>query len=209
MASTYSKLDLKGFKERLTAKHYANATGARRGVGKSEMSDADKTSAYAAIDKHFGVEAKPAKTSAVTAKRQPAKRTTAAVKGATAKPKTAARAKKTSAKKTSARGRKAADADGAPATQELADLHAGASATQAAMAGLATASELDPGLDVKASVQQGAEILQHSINRIGELLGHNPKSFVVTSAVGPLLVSVPVVHDEGTEPDEDDEEPSS
>mgnify|MGYP006327506837 CR=1 FL=1 len=37
MASNYVKLDLKTFKARITDNHYANATGARRGVGKSEM----------------------------------------------------------------------------------------------------------------------------------------------------------------------------
>lgn len=177
MASTYSKLDLKGFKERLANKQYKDATGARRGVGKSEMSDDDKKKAHAAINAHFGVEAAPAaKAGGVKAKRGPAKKT-AAVKTAGTKTKGAPRAKRAaSAKKTaSARGRKTADAEGAPATQELADLQAGTAATRDALTGLAAAAELDPGLDVRGAVQRGASILDQSITRIGEILGH-PKA---------------------------------
>lgn len=174
MASNYSKLDLKSFKERLTAKHYKDATGARRGVGKSEMSADDKSAAYTAINRHFGVEAKPAKAvGAPKAKRAPAKRA-ATVKSAAKVARGAGRAKRTTTAKkgTSARGRKAADAEGAPAARELADLQAGTAATQSAMAGLAAAAELDPKLDVRAAAQHGAEILQHSIERIGKILGH-------------------------------------
>lgn len=55
MASNYTKLDLKKiFKTRLTDGHYTNATGARRGVGKSEMTDDEKKKSYKAIDDHFG-----------------------------------------------------------------------------------------------------------------------------------------------------------
>lgn len=51
----FEKTTLKVFKRRLEAGEYANATGARRAVGKTqEMSDAEKKKAYAAIDAHPG-----------------------------------------------------------------------------------------------------------------------------------------------------------
>jgi len=199
MATNYVKLDMKVFKDRLGSKQYKYATGARRAVGKSEMSQADKESCYASINKHFGVSDKPAKAASV--KRPAAKKT--AVKATTKTPK-AGRGKRTAATKkgTSARG-KTSDAEGAPAAQELAELQAGAAATQAAMAGLATASELDPGLDVKAAIKQGAEILQHSIDRIGLLLGR--KVAVLPEVPEPAPVSEPPPSEPPVEDEEDEE----
>ena len=173
MASNYSKLDLKSFKTRLTSGHYDNATGARRGVGKSEMSDDEKKKAYKAIDDHFPDAAKAAPKAPSTAKR-PAKASAKAVAKPAAK-RGAARAKRTS-KTASAKGSKTS-AEGAPAaSQELADLQAGAQATRESLAGLASAAELDPELDVKAHVRRGATILQHAIDRIGSLLGIPPET---------------------------------
>lgn len=168
MSSNYSKLDLKAFKARLTSGHYANATGARRGVGKSEMSDDEKKKAYKAIDDHFPDATKASAKAPATAKR-PAKASAKAVAKPAAK-RGAARGKR-SAKAASAKGSKTS-AEGAPAaSQELADLQAGAQATRESLAGLASAAELDPELDVKAHVRRGATILQHAIDRIGNLLG--------------------------------------
>ena len=206
MASNYSKLDLKGFKERLGAKHYANATGARRGVGKSEMSEADKASAYAAINKHFNVEAAP-KASAPKAKRTPAKKT-AAVKTPATKARGTGRAKRTAAKKTtSAKGRKGADAEGAPAAQELADLLAGADATRQALAGLGEAADIDGSIDVKTAARRGADILQRSIERISQIL--EPRLPAVPEPVAPPSSPTPVApapapEDEEEEDDDED-----
>jgi hypothetical protein len=190
MASNYQKLNTKIFNERLANKQYANATGARRAVGKSEMSEDEKRKAYASIDKHFGVAAAPAKASAAPkSKRAVAKK--GATKASAAAAKTgrgAARGKRTAAKKTaSARSAKSAPAEGAPALPTLADLHAGAEATRAAMAGLGEAAGIDPSLDVKSAARKGAEILQHSIDQIGALLGHKEPA----AAVPPTPASVP------------------
>lgn len=205
MASNYSKLDLKGFKERLGAKHYANATGARRGVGKSEMSEPDKASAYTAINKHFNVEAAP-KASAPKAKRTPAKKT-AAVKTTVTKVRVTGRAKRTAAKKTpSARGRKGADAEGAPAQQELADLLAGADATRQALAGLGEAADIDGSIDVKTAARRGADILQRSIERISQILDprlprHDQEPVAPPSSPAPAAPE--------PEDDEEDDDPAA
>lgn len=204
MASNYSKLDLKGFKERLSAKHYANATGARRGVGKSEMSEADKASAYTAINKHFNVEASP-KASAPKAKRVVAKKA-AAVKTPATKARGAGRAKRGPAKKTtSAKGRKGADAEGAPATQELADLLAGADATRQALAGLGEAADIDGSIDVKTSARRGADILQRSIERISQIL--EPRLPSVPEPVAPPSSPAPAAPE--PEDDEEDDDPAA
>ena len=168
MASNYTKLDLKTFKTRLADGHYANATGARRGVGKSELTDDEKKKAYKAIDEHFGTSSEPAPKAAGT------KRTAKAVAKTPVKARGAGRGKR-AAKAGSTRGSKTV-AEAAPAaSQELADLHTGAQATRESLAGLASASELDSELDVKLAAQRGAKILQHSIDRIGELLGIAPE----------------------------------
>jgi len=181
MASNYQKLNIKLFNERLAGNQYESVTGARRAVGKSEMTDDEKAKAYKAINKHFDVESEP-KTGGSTKTKGagPAKRgaatkpTTAAktaVKGAP-KARAAGRGKRTGgAKKTSARANKSAPAEGAPAASELAELHAGAQATREALIGLTAAQEIDPSLDVKGAAARGAAILQHSIDRIGALLG--------------------------------------
>lgn len=176
MASNYTKLDLKTFKTRLADGHYANATGARRGVGKSELTDDEKKKAYKAIDEHFGTSSEPApkaagtKRTAKAAPKAPAK----AVAKTPVKARGAGRGKR-AAKAGSTRGSKTV-AEAAPAaSQELADLHTGAQATRESLAGLASASELDSELDVKLAAQRGAKILQHSIDRIGELLGIAPE----------------------------------
>lgn len=172
MASNYTKLDIKTFKTRLTEGHYANATGARRGVGKSEMNDDEKKKAYKAIDDHFGTT--PAAAPKAAGAKRVAKVTAKAVVKTGAK-RTAGRAKRT-VKAGSGRGSKPATESAPAASQELADLHTGAQATREALAGLASASELDGELDVKLTAQRGAKILQHSIDRIGELLGIAPEA---------------------------------
>lgn len=183
MASNYVKLDLKTFKARITDNHYANATGARRGVGKSEMTDDEKKKAYKVIDDHFG--SAPAatpkvggsKTVAKTVAKPAAKAVAKTVAKAPVKARVAGRGKRT-AKAGSARGSKTAP-EGAPAaSQELADLHTGAQATRESLAGLASASEIDEKLDLRLAAQRGAKILQHSIDRIGTLLGIAPEAEV-------------------------------
>lgn len=194
MASNYSKLDLRSFKTRLGEDAYKNATGARRGVGKSEMTAEEKDAAYKAINKHFGVESKPVP--APKAKRVAKAAKVAPVKAATKTARTAGRAKKTAAKKTSGRGRKASDSEAAPALdqhEELANLQAAADATRSAMAGLKDAAHLDATLDVKASAQQGFAILQNAIARIHEIVGDLPAP----------IVEAPIVE---ADPDEDEPE---
>lgn len=183
MASNYQKLNIKLFNERLAGNQYESVTGARRAVGKSEMTDDEKAKAYKAINKHFDVESEPktgGSTKGATKSAGPAKRGAAtkpaaaaktAAKGAP-KARAAGRGKRTGgAKKTSARANKSAPAEGAPAASELAELHAGAQATREALIGLTAAQEIDPSLDVKGAAARGAAILQHSIDRIGALLG--------------------------------------
>lgn len=198
MASNYSKLDLKSFKTRLGEDAYKNATGARRGVGKSEMTADEKEKAYKAINAHFGVESKPvpAPKAKRVAKAVPAK------SAATKTTRTAGRAKKTAAKKTAGRGRKASDSEAAPALDqhnELANLQAAADATRSAMAGLTEAAHLDATLDVKASAQQGADILKNAIARIHEIVGELPSS-------SPATLSEPPAADVPSDEEEDDSE---
>lgn len=197
MASNYTKLDLKAFRLRLTEGHYTNATGARRGVGKSEMTEDEKKKAYKAIDEHFGASSTAAAAPKETAKRV-AKTTTKPVAKAGAK-RAAGRAKR-GAKAGSTRGNKPAAEVAPAASQELADLRIGAQATRDSLAGLASASELDPGLDVKLAVQRGAKVLQHSIDRIGELLGIT--SEVVELPEGEALNEAPSSDGAGAEEDE-------
>ena len=67
--SNYNKLNLSQFKTRLTEGAYATAAGANRAVGKmSDLDDADKAKAKAAVLKHFGT-AKPEKVSKKVAKK--------------------------------------------------------------------------------------------------------------------------------------------
>lgn len=207
MASNYSKLDLKSFKERLGAAHYKNATGARRGVGKSEMSDDEKSKAYKVIDTHFNVEAAPKAAAKTVAKKAVAKKTApkAAPAAAVKTGRGAGRGKKTAAKKTSTRGRKAADAEGAPATSteqddhrnELANLHAGAEATRSAMTGLVQAAGIDGTIDVKAGAREGAALLQRSISRISSILG--------SRAIVPQLSAAPAIEVDSIDGGEDED----
>jgi len=55
----YTKMTLDGFKQKLKAGEYKDATGARRGAGKAELTEDEKAQARKAIDKHFGVESAP------------------------------------------------------------------------------------------------------------------------------------------------------
>jgi hypothetical protein len=202
MASNYTKLDLKAFRLRLTEGHYTNATGARRGVGKSEMTEDEKKKAYKAINEHFG----DTSATAAEAQKEPAKRVAKTTAKTAAKPVAKAGAKRTAgrakrgAKAGSTRGNKPAAEVAPAASQELADLRIGAQATRDSLAGLASASELDPGLDVKLAVQRGAKVLQHSIDRIGELLGIT--SEVVELPEGEALNEAPSSDGAGAEEDE-------
>lgn len=105
---SYDKLSLASFKEALKANKYANATGARRAVGKATtLSDADKDKARAAIDAHFGsAPAAPAapkkapaakKAAAAAPKKVAAKKAAAAPKKQAAAAKPAAQPKKKAA----------------------------------------------------------------------------------------------------------------
>lgn len=168
MASNYQKMTMKIFSERLSSNHYANATGARRAVGKSDMTDDEKRKAYSSIDRHFGVEPMASGT-------KPAAKKTVAKKTVAKTARGAGRAPRSTAKKGS---RASTETDSAPGVvhQEIASLHAGASATREAMAGLSAASEFDSTIDLKMAARRGADILQYSIDRIGELLGRKDPS---------------------------------
>lgn len=68
----YQKMTLADFKEKLKGGQYKDATGARRGAGKADLSKDEKEQAYKAIDKHFGDSATkkaPAKKEKATSKR--------------------------------------------------------------------------------------------------------------------------------------------
>lgn len=83
----YNKLGFSDFKARLKNGDYESATGARRAVGKCDWEDSEKQSAKTLIDKHFGVEATPAKAAKTPGGRKPrpekaAKKATKAVKAA-------------------------------------------------------------------------------------------------------------------------------
>jgi len=69
----YTKMTVADFKKKLNGGHYANPTGARRGVGKADLSDDEKAKCYKAIDKHFDVSAAP-KAAKKTAKKKAAKK---------------------------------------------------------------------------------------------------------------------------------------
>lgn len=56
----YEKLTPEKFAEKLKAGEYQNLTGARRGIGKADWSDAEKETARSKAEKHFdGVSAPP------------------------------------------------------------------------------------------------------------------------------------------------------
>lgn len=57
---TYKKMTAEDFKARLKNGDYKDATGARRGVGKADLSDDEKEQCRRAIDKFFGAEPAPA-----------------------------------------------------------------------------------------------------------------------------------------------------
>src|SRR5262245_9480679 len=51
---TYKKMTVDDFKARLKNGDYKDATGARRGAGKADLSEEEKEQCRKAIDKHFG-----------------------------------------------------------------------------------------------------------------------------------------------------------
>lgn len=53
---SYRKMTVEDFKLKLKNGEYQNATGARRGAGKADLSEGDKAACYRAIDAHFGTE---------------------------------------------------------------------------------------------------------------------------------------------------------
>lgn len=133
----FEKTTLEVFKRRLKAGEYADATGARRAVGKAkEMSDAEKKKATAAIDAHSGPWAgKGNKAAKKTAKKAAVKKTASPVakagkkvakkpagKPAEAVPVAKKTAKKGArAKRVAKAGRaKPADKEARPATEQLA-----------------------------------------------------------------------------------------
>lgn len=66
---SYSKMTVEDFKKRLKNGDYKDATGARRGAGKADLSDAEKDQCRKAIDAHFGT-----KTPTSTTKASPQKK---------------------------------------------------------------------------------------------------------------------------------------
>jgi hypothetical protein len=93
--TNYEKMTLESFLKNLKAKKYANATGARRSIGKSQdLSAPDKVKAHAEINKFYGVE--PAKAAPKKAAKKVPVKTKAAPKKAAKK--IAAKSKVTHAK---------------------------------------------------------------------------------------------------------------
>jgi hypothetical protein len=70
----YTKMTVADFKKRLASGDYKDATGARRGAGKADLTGEEKDQCRRAIDKHFGVEASaPAKKAPKKVKAAPKK----------------------------------------------------------------------------------------------------------------------------------------
>lgn len=128
----YTKMTVADFRQRLKEDHYSTATGARRAIGKADLPDSEKAKGYAAINKHFGEDAKP--TPAKPAKAAPfkagTKKKVLAAKKAKKAPKDApkdapaatkkAATKKVPVKKAPAKKKKAASKKGAARAAEAA-----------------------------------------------------------------------------------------
>lgn len=80
----YTKMTVADFKQRLKNGDYKDATGARRGAGKADLTSDEKDQCRRAIDKHFGVDSSAAASKKTVAKKpkatskKVAKRATAA-----------------------------------------------------------------------------------------------------------------------------------
>ena len=205
----YSKMTVADFRKKLAGGHYQNHTGARRGVGKADLDEAEKAKCYRAINKHFGVEdeTKAAKkggkkkaSKKATAKKVPAKK--AAAKAA-AEPKAAKVtppkvSKKRAAKSGKTRAAQVTDVD----VDAMAQLHLAGErigTISQAIAAMKAAKEAYPELDTQEGATAAGAALTDIVQSVHktvrgeqlELLEVNPTVMSTLARTAPAAQGLP------------------
>lgn len=150
--NTYVKMTLQSFLERLKEGKYQGVAGARRAVGKSELSDEEKKKANKVIDRHFSSSDEAATSSSPA----PAQKVVKVIREKKNEP--------------------------VEEEKDLRSTHRTVQVTKDALEGLARAKTADAGVNVSDAAQVGVNILGKALHKIHQALGGKPKPHLNGSA---------------------------